>query len=81
MTLMLCTNVNPKPMFCMVQVGQVFSRDGIYYLKISNDEAAQIGQTGDNTKESRWFSLWKWVSFDADSEVNKIHPNVSIDFE
>lgn len=81
MTLMLPVNSNPKTMFCMVEKGQVFLQNGIYYLKISNDEAAQIGQTGDNTKESKWFSLWEWVSFDVDSIVDEIYPNVSITFE
>lgn len=81
MTLMLSVNRNPEPMFCMVQEGQVFLRDGIYYLKISNDEAAQIGQTGDNTEESKWFRPWEWVNFDIDSEVDKIYPNTSITFD
>ena len=81
MTLMLSVNPNPKPMFCMVEEGQVFLKNGIYYLKISNDEAAQIGQTDDNTKESKWFSLWEWVNFDIDCIVDKIYPNVSITFE
>ena len=81
MTLMLFENYNPKPVFGMAREGQVFLQNGIYYLKISIDEAAQIGQTSDNTKESKWFSLWEWVNFDADSEVDKIYPNVSITFE
>lgn len=81
MTLTLSVNRNPKPMFCMVEEGQVFLQNGIYYLKISNDEAAQIGQTGDNTKESKWFSHWEWVNFDIDSIVDKIYPNVSITFD
>ena len=81
MTLPLYVNRNPKPGFCMVQEGQVFLQNGIYYLKISTDYAAQIGQTGDNTKESKGFSFWEWVDFDADSEVDKIYPNVSITFE
>lgn len=80
MTLTLSVNTNPKPMFCMVEEGQVFLQNGIYYLKISNDEAAQIGQTGDNTKESKWFSLWECVNFDIDCIVDKIYPNVSITF-
>ena len=81
MTLTLRANCNPKPVFCMVQEGQVFSKNGIYYLKFSIDEAVQIGQTGDNTKESKWFTPWELVSFDIDSEVDKIYPNISITFE
>ena len=65
----------------MVEEGQVFLQNGIYYLKISNDEAAQIGLTGDNTKESKWFSFWEWVNFDIDCIVDKIYPNVSITFD
>ena len=81
MTLTLYANRNPKPVFCMVQEGQVFSQNGIYYLKISIDEAVQSGQTGDDTKESKWFSPWELVSFDIDAIVDEIYPNVSITFE
>lgn len=81
MTLLLNANRNPEPMFCMVQEGQVFLRDGIYYLKISTDEAAQIGQTGDNTEESKWFSPWELINFDVDSIVDEIYPNTSITFD
>lgn len=81
MTLLLPVNRNPKLVFGMVQEGEVFLYDGIYYLKISNERAAQIGQTDDNTKENKWFSLWEWVNFDIDSIVDEIYPNVSITFE
>lgn len=80
MTLPLYANRNPEPVFCMVQEGQVFLQNGIYYLKISIDEAAQIGQTGDNTKESKRFSFWELVNFDIDSIVDEIYPNASITF-
>ena len=81
MTLTLYANRNPEPVFCMVQKGQVFLRDGIYYLKISIDEAVQIGQTGDNTEESKWFSPWELINFDVDSIVDEIYPNTSITFD
>ena len=81
MTLTLYANRNPKPVFCMVEEGQVFLQNGIYYLKISIDEAVQIGKTGDNTKESKWFSPWELVNFDIDSIVDEIYPNVSITFD
>ena len=81
MNLTLSENYNLKPVFGMAREGQVFLRDGIYYLKISIDGAVQIGQTGDNTEESKWFSPCGLVNFDIDCIVDEIYPNVSITFD
>ena len=80
MTLTLSDNRNPKPIFGMVQEGGVFLHGKTYYLKISYDKAATIGVTDDKLKD-KYFRLWEWVEFDADSEVDKIYPNVSITFD
>ena len=81
MTFTLDANRNSKQVFCMVQDGQVFLQNGIYYLKISPEEAIQIGQTGDNMKESKWFSPLELIDFNIDSIVDEIYPNVSITFD
>lgn len=80
MTLTLYANRNPKPVFCMVQEGQVFLYDETYYLKISFDKAAKIGVIDDKLKDKD-FILWEWIEFDPEDEIDEIFPNVSITFE
>ena len=79
MTLPLCANCNPKQVFCMVQEGQVFSKNGIYYLKVAFDKAAKIGLVDDKLKDKS-FRFWERVKFVSDSKIDKIYTDVYITF-
>lgn len=80
MTLKLSKDRNLKPVFSMLQEGEVFLYDETYYLKISFDNAAKIGVIDDKLKDKD-FILWDWREFDPEDEIDKIFPNVSITFE
>lgn len=79
MNFVLTNIVTPALTFAKVEKGQVFLCWDSYYFKVSEDNAVRIGVTDDYILDDDE-PIWHEASFDSNTVVKEVYPNVSITF-